>query len=657
MERFSVIPEETETDSLLDESETKDTKNKRKARQKSGGIGLGGVRVEKEQATAGSEAQKNAEKDYFSKFLADIGLKKEVNPALENAKITKKLKPAPNEVSNEAPAVAPETVGTAQPTEQELYSRERPTDPGRADGELLIDHAVPERPARSAGAGTAPASTEFDPLSRVHETLPLPKSTDSEQLEQRKPETAADAADSTETTAEPLPPEPLEEDETIVAAHGGGGARGGGPTPPPTPAPEGGAAAERDGTMSSAAPVPPYAGFGGATTPPPPGPPAGRQFGAPLSAPRFNYAPAVPLTPAAELLRSSAETTIIKRSAKDFLLGAAVGALIEHGRHGRKEKKLRKKMSAQNTAHQRQVESLQFDTKELLRKQAAAERRQAMAGREVHARAAQAVPEALAVAANGAEQARAGLSTMEQPKILTYEQSRPPFVPSPSERANAVFRSHVVTNERLGLPPLPSETQQKAAHLAEHVRTQVLAEATSEALLKPEQLHLPKGHRIERSAWHNIEVDVRTGRAVENSAIEYGEEYYKERAHEGRIVKDNVGAAATGVALAAVAAARARTRTPEDAKRGYAGAEASLEQLPPDGKRRKKSSAAAGANGSSDKTAAALEAGKQLADKASEVAKKTLDTVTRPPKTASAVRGWVIALLALLLAWLVFALP
>jgi len=48
----------------------------------------------------------------------------------------------------------------------------------------------------------------------------------------------------------------------------------------------------------------------------------------------------------------------------------------------------------------------------------------------------------------------------------------------------------------------------------------------------PEQLVVQDGHRLEASAWHSIEIDNKTGKAVENPAFVYGEEFQHERAPE-----------------------------------------------------------------------------------------------------------------------------
>ncbi len=68
-----------------------------------------------------------------------------------------------------------------------------------------------------------------------------------------------------------------------------------------------------------------------------------------------------------------------------------------------------------------------------------------------------------------------------------------------------------------------------------------------------ESIEIPAGHHVERSAWHSVEVDEH-GRAVENSAIDYGHEYYQERTHEAPPVdKTKLENVTGGVALTAAA--------------------------------------------------------------------------------------------------------
>ncbi len=68
-----------------------------------------------------------------------------------------------------------------------------------------------------------------------------------------------------------------------------------------------------------------------------------------------------------------------------------------------------------------------------------------------------------------------------------------------------------------------------------------------------EQLEIPAEHHLETSAWHTIEVDTKTGKAVENPTFAYGQEYYRERAKEAIPRTDGQKQAAGEVALVAAA--------------------------------------------------------------------------------------------------------
>jgi len=69
-----------------------------------------------------------------------------------------------------------------------------------------------------------------------------------------------------------------------------------------------------------------------------------------------------------------------------------------------------------------------------------------------------------------------------------------------------------------------------------------------------ELLEVPPEHRLETSAWHTIEVDARTGKPVEQPTFAYGQEYYRERAHEVAAL-DKRSTVAAEAAIAGAAAA------------------------------------------------------------------------------------------------------
>ena len=91
------------------------------------------------------------------------------------------------------------------------------------------------------------------------------------------------------------------------------------------------------------------------------------------------------------------------------------------------------------------------------------------------------------------------------------------------------------------------------------------SKTTEPATVTPvEQPTLPPEHRLETSAWHSIEVDAKTGRAVENPTFQYGHEYYRERAQEN-VPAEQRNAAAGEVALVAAAQSSTAVHDPGQA--------------------------------------------------------------------------------------------
>jgi hypothetical protein len=60
-------------------------------------------------------------------------------------------------------------------------------------------------------------------------------------------------------------------------------------------------------------------------------------------------------------------------------------------------------------------------------------------------------------------------------------------------------------------------------------------EQAPQPAVEAEPLAVAPEHRLQTSAWHTIEVDARTGRAVEKPVFEYGHEYYREQAQENAL--------------------------------------------------------------------------------------------------------------------------
>ncbi|MGB4967703.1 MAG: hypothetical protein WBO35_05895 [Candidatus Saccharimonadales bacterium] len=89
--------------------------------------------------------------------------------------------------------------------------------------------------------------------------------------------------------------------------------------------------------------------------------------------------------------------------------------------------------------------------------------------------------------------------------------------------------------------------------------TKIERAAEVEYQRRHETIEVPEGHRVERSAWHTVELDEH-GRPVENSVVEYGQEYYNERAHETAPVdKTALKTAAASAAMAGATASSSQT--------------------------------------------------------------------------------------------------
>lgn len=178
-----------------------------------------------------------------------------------------------------------------------------------------------------------------------------------------------------------------------------------------------------------------------------------------------------------------------------LLAGLLVGGGIEHLRHKSREKKMEKKAK---TDKLKQEKSFEADRENLTRK---ATKDRLEYEQKLHAEADAAIISRTSEAAATA-------------KALAAEKAR---ADAEKEKANLI--------ERLN------------AQAAEQERLE------AEALLKDPE------HRIETSAWHAMEVD-KSGHVVEDSSIEYGHEYYSERAHEAG-PKDQLDAKAGSTAIAA----------------------------------------------------------------------------------------------------------
>ncbi len=184
---------------------------------------------------------------------------------------------------------------------------------------------------------------------------------------------------------------------------------------------------------------------------------------------------------------------------RGLLVGLLVGGAIEHFRHKRKEHKQAKLTRKQFAGQHRQIDQLKT--------QQQFERRQA--------------------------------SLLSQKFEQFRGQTKSELTDARARAANERLRAH-------GPAELPSQRLEK---LLKRSPTERLTAAE----LKPEEpdepLQLASNRRLETSAWHRIEIDTQTGKAVENPALAYGREYWHEHQAEsiGQLDAKNASAAALAV--------------------------------------------------------------------------------------------------------------
>ena len=297
---------------------------------------------------------------------------------------------------------------------------------------------------------------------------------------------------------------------------------------------------------------------------------------------------------------------------RGLIAGLIIGGGIEHIRHKRREKKREKAIeltfARERKEQAKNLENVRWDhireqQSEKVR-QAAAEKYQLPVQRE-----APKTPSAEAV------------TTSPQPVTERIVRTVPEVSLGSQQTAQEVLVQKQVAE------------QQRIVQHVEQVKQEQLAE-----------LGIAQGNRVERSAWHNIEVD-KMGKAVQGSSFEYGHEYYQERAHEtGSKTKQQVDAVAGEVALVAAALSEsARSRDFEP------GQPSTPDQLRSSKKQKKarldaaRTSTAAGV--AMPGRPSTLPEGS--AGSSSSKSKSILTAVTTPPTTTAGTIGWFFVLVAL----------
>lgn len=196
-----------------------------------------------------------------------------------------------------------------------------------------------------------------------------------------------------------------------------------------------------------------------------------------------------------------AERGNTRRERHGFVQGVLLGAIVEHIRHKRREKRMTK-------AHTREVKVTEKEhTANVERLEQSAKREKTTLERQLERLRG--------------ETAASPKEVDEAKRYQPKAEQRPEkqiVSASPSERVVPVVARH-------------EESAQEAGKRAERVDKKPVAEVRPTDEVE-EALQLPPDHKIESSAWHNIEVDKRTGKAVEDPTLVYGEEFKHEQHQE-----------------------------------------------------------------------------------------------------------------------------
>lgn len=566
-------PEASDSDSKSSEKDSSDSKSSSKSR---GGRGLGGIVARaSERGSEKAEAAK-AEVAEKSKPILDriLGVKESTEVPTKSSETTRD-KPSTTEVAPETLSPeqrAEESVVQALAGEGEINLRELSHVPESRD-DAIVERAVEEVISQQTAEITAAeVSSEADTEAEVqaeaepnHEseaTTPVAGAEaavvpEPEDEEEPTPEGTTTSARSSSSSARPS-------SSATPSATGGSGGSGGRPPAPPAP------------------PGPPVM---------PPGPPYRRPAANRVYNPNQTYGPNGYAAPAAGNLApnlATPNTLNIGRTienAEDYayrrgrnrglVAGLIVGGGIEHIRHKRREKRMERKFAAEQKEQGKKIENIRWD----------------------HIREA----EAAKVREANAEKYR-----VSERGDVTAGPVEARVIPAPSTAEAVRQRAEIQV-----------EIEKKlAAERKETSRVLSKAEQIEQERLR-EQLELAQGHHIERSAWHNIEVDSH-GKAVQETSFEYGHEYYKERGHEtGPKTKQQVDAAAGEVALVAAAF-------------GGSGA----------------GSSEGGSQGPSTRSHSSSST--QVQPGAPAKQQSLLKTVTTPPTTPAGTVGWFIALVIIL---------
>lgn len=205
---------------------------------------------------------------------------------------------------------------------------------------------------------------------------------------------------------------------------------------------------------------------------------------------------------------------------RSLIAGVLLGGIIEHLRHKRREKHIK-------AAHEKETEKLkdiQNYQQEQLRKQ---EQKTERVKTELEKRIERLKQQANELSQNKAE-------TRKDPKVtparerLPEQKTKPPQVSTFYEEFKRKYRTPETSAAASTVIQQPEQKLEQPK--AETLKQPAPVPKQREVLDGP--VEIPADRRVETSAWHRIEVDKKTGKAVEDPTFVYGEEFQKEQHQE-----------------------------------------------------------------------------------------------------------------------------
>jgi len=211
---------------------------------------------------------------------------------------------------------------------------------------------------------------------------------------------------------------------------------------------------------------------------------------------------------------------------RNLVAGILLGGVIEHVRHKRREKRTQ-------AAHKKEVKKLkeaqQFQTAEHLQERQKAARVQTTLEKQIE-RLKQALPAKKTPETPG--KTKKSQETLEQAPQKKAE--APQSAPAPRVERQPVSTFYEEFKQKYRTPEVSRAATKEI--VSEKPRPTTPEKPAPVPAQQPEQadepLEIPKDRRVETSAWHRIEVDKKTGKAVEDPTVAYGEEFQNEQHQE-----------------------------------------------------------------------------------------------------------------------------